>query len=96
MSLARFDVSRLRIVMHGISPAAAHAVAGGLETALTARLEQLRPASASGAIDNVDVGSIDVPRGIEQRVLIDAIAARLVDAIADLDRRTPARTGSRA
>lgn len=93
MSPVRIAIGHLRIVMHGVAPAAAQTIAAGLEPALSARLTALRSVPSPTRITEMDLGSMEVPRSIDERAIIDAIALRLVDAIDALTDRVPPTTG---
>ena len=93
MSVSRIDVDQLRIVMHGVTPAAAQAIAAGLEAGLIARLGALRTVPAPSRIETADLGAIDVPPAMDHRAVIDAIASRFLDGLEGLSRGIQARAG---
>ena len=86
------EIERLVITLQGVSPDTGGRVADLLGGILTRRLSELDRHAIAADIEHADIGSIEVPAGIDARALTELIAGRLIDWL-EREQRSSANPG---
>ena len=73
------DIERLAITLQGVSPDIGNSVADLLGGVLTQLLSQVDRQAIPADIEHVDIGTVEVPAGIDAHALTKLIATRLID-----------------